>query len=73
MSQTAIALGAHVFDVHVRPVEAIPEGQGAALVDQIRFSPAGAAMRHRTDTGQAGLGGPHHAAPWAPTRSVTFC
>jgi sugar/nucleoside kinase (ribokinase family) len=43
MSQTVIALGAHVFDVHVRPVEAIPEGQGAALVDQIRFSPAGAA------------------------------
>ncbi|WP_308189808.1 carbohydrate kinase family protein [Streptomyces sp. WAC 00631] len=43
MSQSVIALGAHVFDVLVRPVEAIPEGQGAALVDQIRFSPAGTA------------------------------
>ncbi|MET9912860.1 sugar kinase [Streptomyces sp. NPDC006476] len=43
MNQTVIALGAHVFDVQVRPVEAIPEGQGAALVDQIRFSPAGSA------------------------------
>ncbi|MCO6010390.1 PfkB family carbohydrate kinase [Actinoallomurus purpureus] len=43
MTQTVITLGAHVFDVQVRPVEAIPEGQGAALVDQIRFSPAGTA------------------------------
>ncbi len=43
MTQTIITLGAHVFDVQVRPVEAIPEGQGAALVEQIRFSPAGTA------------------------------
>lgn len=43
MNQSVIALGAHVFDVQVRPVESIPEGQGAALVDQIRFSPAGSA------------------------------
>jgi sugar/nucleoside kinase (ribokinase family) len=43
MTQTVISLGAHVFDVQVRPVEAIPEGQGAQLVDQIRFGPAGTA------------------------------
>ncbi|MFF0083422.1 carbohydrate kinase family protein [Streptomyces canus] len=43
MSQSVIALGAHVFDVLVRPVEAIPQGQGAVLVDQIQFSPAGTA------------------------------
>jgi sugar/nucleoside kinase (ribokinase family) len=43
VTQTIIALGAHVFDVQVRPVEAIPEGQGAALVEQIRFGPAGTA------------------------------
>ncbi|QNP69657.1 sugar kinase [Streptomyces roseirectus] len=43
MSQTVIALGAHVFDVQVRPVESIPDGQGATLVDQIRFAPAGTA------------------------------
>jgi sugar/nucleoside kinase (ribokinase family) len=43
MSQTVICLGAHIFDVQLRPVEAIPEGQGVALVEQIRFSPAGAA------------------------------
>ena len=43
MTQTVVTLGAHVFDVQVRPVEAIPEGQGAVLVEQIRFGPAGTA------------------------------
>jgi sugar/nucleoside kinase (ribokinase family) len=43
MNQTVISLGAHVFDVQLRPVDAIPDGQGVALVEQIRFSPAGAA------------------------------
>ncbi|HET6733815.1 carbohydrate kinase family protein [Mycobacterium sp.] len=43
MNQTVVCLGAHVFDVQLRPVDAIPEGQGVALVEQIRFSPAGAA------------------------------
>src|SRR5215213_10240218 len=38
-----VALGAHILDVLVRPVEAIPEGQGGALVEEIRLSPAGAA------------------------------
>ena len=39
----AIALGVHVVDVLVRPVEQIPEGQGGALVEQIRITPAGSA------------------------------
>src|SRR5206468_3488903 len=39
----AIALGVHVLDVLVRPVEAIPEGQGGALVDEIRMTAAGSA------------------------------
>ncbi|SEC99271.1 Sugar or nucleoside kinase, ribokinase family [Amycolatopsis tolypomycina] len=43
MTQTVVTLGAHVFDVQVRPVEAIPAGQGATLVEQIRFGPAGTA------------------------------
>ncbi|WP_143263011.1 carbohydrate kinase family protein, partial [Amycolatopsis pretoriensis] len=43
MTQTVVTLGAHVFDVQVRPVTAIPEGQGATLVEQIRFGPAGTA------------------------------
>jgi sugar/nucleoside kinase (ribokinase family) len=40
---TAIAMGVHVLDVLVRPVEAIPEGQGGQLVDEIRMTAAGSA------------------------------
>jgi sugar/nucleoside kinase (ribokinase family) len=39
----AIALGVHVVDVLVRPVEEIPAGQGGTLVEQIRITPAGSA------------------------------
>src|SRR5436309_3401643 len=39
----AIVMGVHVVDVLVRPVEAIPEGQGGQLVDEIRVTPAGTA------------------------------
>jgi sugar/nucleoside kinase (ribokinase family) len=38
-----VALGAHILDVLGRPVEAIPEGQGGALIEEIRLSPAGSA------------------------------
>jgi sugar/nucleoside kinase (ribokinase family) len=38
-----ITLGVHVLDVLVRPVEEIPSGQGAQLVDQIRATAAGSA------------------------------
>jgi sugar/nucleoside kinase (ribokinase family) len=38
-----VALGAHILDILGRSVEAIPEGQGGALIEQIRLSPAGAA------------------------------
>src|SRR2546421_4453176 len=40
---TVLALGVHVVDVLVRPVEQIPEGQGGQLVDEIRITPAGSA------------------------------
>src|SRR5437660_12705899 len=39
----AIALGVHVVDVLVRPVEEIPEGQGGTLVEEIRMTAAGSA------------------------------
>lgn len=39
----AITLGAHVLDVLAYPVDGIPEGQGGALLDQIRVAPAGTA------------------------------
>lgn len=38
-----VAMGVHVLDVLVRPVEQIPEGQGGALVEQIRLTAAGSA------------------------------
>ena len=40
---TVITMGVHVVDVLARPVEAIPEGQGGQLVEQIRITPAGSA------------------------------
>jgi sugar/nucleoside kinase (ribokinase family) len=39
----AVAMGVHVLDVLVRPVEAIPEGQGGQLVEQIKVTAAGSA------------------------------
>ncbi len=39
----AIALGVHVLDVLVRPVEEIPAGQGGQLVEEIRMTAAGSA------------------------------
>lgn len=38
-----VALGVHVLDTLVRPVEQIPEGQGATLVEQITMTAAGTA------------------------------
>ena len=38
-----IALGVHVVDVLARPIEAIPEGQGGQLVEEIRITAAGTA------------------------------
>ena len=38
---TAIALGVHVLDVLVRPVEAIPEGEYCDATDLIRVQLAG--------------------------------
>src|SRR6188472_3396096 len=39
----AFAMGVHVLDVLVRPVEAIPEGQGGNLVEEIKITAAGSA------------------------------
>jgi sugar/nucleoside kinase (ribokinase family) len=39
----AVAMGVHVLDVLVRPVEEIPEGQGGKLVEEIKITAAGSA------------------------------
>ncbi|HJQ04412.1 MAG TPA: carbohydrate kinase family protein [Nocardioides sp.] len=41
--KTVACVGVHVLDIHVRTVDAIPEGSSGALVDEIRMSPAGTA------------------------------
>ena len=46
-------MGVHVLDVLVRPVEAIPEGQGGQLVEEIRITAGGLGRRHGADAGQA--------------------
>src|SRR5207302_9950248 len=38
-----VCMGVHVLDVLARPVEEIPEGQGGALVEEIRITAAGSA------------------------------
>jgi sugar/nucleoside kinase (ribokinase family) len=38
-----VAMGVHVLDVLVRPVAEIPEGQGGALVEEIKMTAAGSA------------------------------
>jgi sugar/nucleoside kinase (ribokinase family) len=38
-----IAIGVHVLDTLVRPVESIPDGQGGLVVDQIKMTAAGTA------------------------------
>src|SRR3954467_2222695 len=53
-----VALGAHILDVLGRPVEAIPEGQGGALIEEIRLSPAGAAGGTGGAPGKPGRSGP---------------
>ncbi|WP_053850966.1 carbohydrate kinase family protein [Streptomyces sp. NRRL B-24085] len=42
-AQNVVTMGVHVLDVLVRPVEEIPEGQGATLVEDIRMTAAGTA------------------------------
>ena len=54
MTGPVVALGAHVLDILARPVTHIPEGQGAALLDEVRFAPAGSAAG--TAVGLAKLG-----------------
>ncbi len=41
--QVVVAVGVHVLDVLVRPVTEIPDGQGGALVEQIKMTAAGSA------------------------------
>lgn len=43
MSMNVITMGVHVLDVHVRPVDSIPEHSDGQIVDEIAMSAAGTA------------------------------
>lgn len=51
---TVVTLGAHIVDVLARPVGSLPEGQEAALVEEVRLTAAGSAAG--TAVGLATLG-----------------
>lgn len=42
-NMNVVAMGVHVLDVHVRPVDGVPEGSDGAIVDEIAMSAAGTA------------------------------
>lgn len=59
MSETsprAVTIGIHIVDILGRPVPAIPEGQGIALLDEIRMTVAGTAAGTAIDMARLGLG-----------------
>ncbi|MGB6553881.1 MAG: sugar kinase [Candidatus Binataceae bacterium] len=56
MTAPVVAFGAHVLDILGRPVTHIPEGQGGAILDQIRIAPAGSAAGTAVGLAKLGLG-----------------
>lgn len=58
MSETnprVVTVGIHIVDILGRPVPAIPEGQGIALLDEIRMTVAGTAAGTAIDMARLGL------------------
>lgn len=50
-----VTIGVHIVDILGRPVEAIPEGQGIALLDEIRMTVAGTAAGTAVDLARLGV------------------
>lgn len=51
----AITIGIHIVDILGRPVEAIPDGQGVAILEQIRMTVAGTGAGTAVDLARLGL------------------
>lgn len=49
-----LTIGIHIVDILGRPVEAVPEGQGIALLDEIRMTVAGTAAGTAIDMARLG-------------------
>ncbi len=54
-SARVVTIGIHIVDILGRPVEAVPEGQGIALLDEIRMTVAGTAAGTAVDMARLGL------------------
>lgn len=50
-----ITIGIHIVDILGRPVEAVPEGQGIALLDEIRMTVAGTGAGTAVDLARLGM------------------
>ena len=66
-------MGVHVLDVLVRPVEAIPEGQGGQLVEQIKVTAGGLRRRRRRSCSRSSARRSAARARSAPTPPATCC
>ncbi len=51
----AVVVGIHIVDILGRPVERIPDGQGVALIDEIRVTVAGTGAGTAVDMARLGL------------------
>jgi sugar/nucleoside kinase (ribokinase family) len=54
-STEVITIGLHIVDILGRPVEAIPAGQGLALLDEIRMTVAGTCAATAVDLARLGI------------------
>lgn len=54
-SPRVLTIGIHIVDILGRPVEEVPEGQGIALLDEIRMTVAGTAAGTAIDMARLGL------------------
>ncbi|MEN8040255.1 MAG: sugar kinase [Actinomycetota bacterium] len=54
-SPSVLTIGIHIVDILGRPVEAVPDGQGIALLDEIRMTVAGTAAGTAIDMARLGL------------------
>lgn len=49
-----VVVGVHILDIHGRPIEQIPPGQGGTLIEQIRLSAAGTGAGTAIDLAKLG-------------------
>ena len=53
-NERVVCVGVHILDIHGRPIDEIPPGQGGMLVDEIRLSAAGTGAGTAIDLAKLG-------------------